>query len=89
MAEDQVQEIRKKSQAIVSRAESDESFRQKLVDDPEATLRAEGLDGEGITDFVRETGLADVAGYRMPGLLGDCGYTCNISNCGNSVLKAL
>ena len=81
-----VEEIRRKSEAILKRAESDEPFRQKLVDDPEGTLRAEGLPDEAIIDFVRETELGDVAGYMR---IVDCGFTCNISTCGVSVSKAL
>ena len=80
-----IEEIRKKSDAILKHAQSDESFRQKLTDDPEGTLRAEGLPEEAITDFVREAELADVAGYAR---LMECGFTCSISSCGVSVLKA-
>ena len=45
MSSSQVEEARKKSTAIVERAIDDESFRKKLNDDPEETLRAEGLPG--------------------------------------------
>ena len=86
MSSSDVEEARKKSQAILDRATSDESFRQKLSDDPEGTLRAEGLPDEAIIDFVRETELGDVAGYMR---IVDCGFTCNISTCGVSVSKAL
>ena len=86
MSSPPVEEIRRKSEAIVERAQSDEPFRQKLVADPEGTLRAEGLPDEAITDFVRETDLGDVAGYMR---IADCGISCNISTCGVSVSKAL
>lgn len=79
MSSAQIEEARKKSQAILDRATSDESFRQKLNDDPEGTLRAEGLPDKAIIDFVREAELGDVGGYLM---LGDCGFTCNITTCG-------
>lgn len=79
MGSSQIEEVRKKSEAILGRAETDESFRLKLRDDPEGTLRAEGLPDEAIGDFVREAELGDVGGYLM-----DCGFTCSISTCGNS-----
>lgn len=81
MSTPQVEEARRKSQEILSRAEADESFRTKLVDDPEGTLRAEGLPDEAITDFVREAELGDVSGYLL-----ECGFTCNITTCGSTRL---
>jgi hypothetical protein len=70
-------EVRKKSEAIVGRAQSDKSFAQKLKDDPEGILRAEGLPDEAIGDFIREAELGEVAGYAM-----DCTFTCTITTCG-------
>ena len=79
MSSSQIEEARKKSEAILERATDDESFRKKLNEDPEGTLRAEGLPDEAIQDFVREAELGDVAGYAM---LTECGFTCNITTCG-------
>lgn len=83
MTTDEVQQQREKAEAIVQRAESDDDFRQKLVDDPEGTLRAEGLSDKAIPDFIREQELADVSGYLM-----DCGFSCNISSCTNTRIAA-
>ncbi len=84
MTTDEVQQQREKAEAIVQRAESDDDFRQKLVDDPEGTLRAEGLSDKAIPDFIREQELADVSGYRI----GECGFSCNISSCTNTRIAA-
>jgi hypothetical protein len=85
MTSPELEEIRRKSDSILSRAQSDESFRQKLKDDPEGILRAEGLPDEAIGDFIREAELGEVAGYLR---VADCGVTCTISSCGVSVIKA-
>jgi hypothetical protein len=85
MSSDEVQEQREKAEAIVERAVKDADFRRKLVDDPEGTLRTEGLREEVIPEFIREQELGDVAGYRY----GDCTFTCNISSCTNTRLSAL
>jgi hypothetical protein len=80
---DEVQQQREKAEAIVQRAGSDDEFRQRLVDDPDGTLRAEGLSDKAIPDFIREQELADVSGYRL-----DCGFSCNISSCTNTRIAA-
>lgn len=81
MSSDEFQEQRTKAEAIVQRAASDVDFGRKLVDDPEGTLRAEGLSDKTITDFVREQELVEVGGYVL-----ECGWTCNISSCTNTRL---
>lgn len=83
MTTDEVQAQREKAEAIVQRAESDDDFRQKLVDDPEGTLRAEGLSDKTIPDFIREQEIGDVSGYLL-----DCGWSCNISSCTNTRIAA-
>jgi regulator of protease activity HflC (stomatin/prohibitin superfamily) len=83
MESEQLEEARRQAQAIVDRAERDETFRGQLQSDPDATLRAEGLAEEAIPEFVNEVGLADVAGYaaRVPTLLIlCCGVSCILTS---------
>ena len=83
MESEQLEDARRQAQAIVDRAERDETFRDQLQSDPDATLRAEGLAEEAIPEFVSEVGLAEVAGYagRLPTLVPlCCGVSCILTS---------
>jgi hypothetical protein len=75
MSSSRIEEARARAQAIVTRVETDDEFRQRLKADPEETLRAEGMPDDEISEFAREAGLGEVEGYRF------CPLTCIMTGC--------
>ncbi|HLZ61382.1 MAG TPA: hypothetical protein VKR06_30920 [Ktedonosporobacter sp.] len=65
MNEQQLEQIRITARAIAQRARGDRAFREEITQHPSETLTAAGLPEEFVGDFLRETGLADVAGYSI------------------------
>jgi hypothetical protein len=82
MSSSRIDEARARAQGVLTRAESDDEFKERLKADPEEALRAEGMPDDEIGDFVHQTGLAEVAGYQVR-----CQISCVITNSG--VTKAL
>lgn len=72
-------EVRAHAQSLVERIKMDDALRERLIDDPEATLKAEGFDERVIGDLSRElAGGPEVEGH----LGGRCiPLSCLIPSC--------
>ncbi len=57
---------------IAARAKADATFKEQIQNDPVKTLTAAGLPEKAIPDFLRETGMTDVAGYAAQACLATC-----------------
>ncbi|HEY8285616.1 MAG TPA: hypothetical protein VIJ28_14630 [Chloroflexota bacterium] len=74
------EQIRGKLDVVVARAKSDQSFRDQLTSDPEATLKSAGVPEVAIPDFMREEGLGgEVAGYARCMISCLFTSTCNLT----------
>ncbi len=58
----EIDQVRAKTQQISERAKSDAAFKQQLLDDPQSTLKAAGLPEGAIAEINKKFG-GDVSGY--------------------------
>ncbi len=63
-----MKQVRALAQKLAKRVKTDQALKERIQNDPEGVLIAEGLPDHVINDFLRETGLADVSGYILNGL---------------------
>jgi hypothetical protein len=67
--------IRTTARGLAERVGTDASFKEQVLNDPSATLTGAGLPEIAVGDFLRETGLGEVAGY----LSFVCSLTCSVT----------
>lgn len=65
--------IRATARGLADRVKGDQAFKEQVLQDPSATLTAAGLPEIAVSDFMRETGLGEVAGYFV------CSLTCSVT----------
>lgn len=68
-----LQHIRTTARGLADRVSTDEAFKAQVQSDPSGTLTAAGLPEIAVGDFMRETGLSEVAGYFV------CSLTCSVT----------
>jgi hypothetical protein len=73
-----IEEVRKITRQLASRAQEDEQFKEQLKADPQGTMKAAGIPEEALSDVLGETELADVAGYAKPQCIGSF---CFVDTC--------
>jgi hypothetical protein len=75
-------ELRKIALGILEHAKNDPEYLDRLKNDPEATLAAEGLTSPETRQLIGEFNLAEVQGYDQ-GVVCEwtCNYSCNTGTC--------
>lgn len=68
-----LQHIRTTARGLADRVRDDQAFKEQVLHDPSGTLTAAGLPDIAVSDFMRETGLGEVAGYFV------CSLTCGVT----------
>lgn len=68
-----LQHIRTTARGLADRVRDDQAFKEQVLQDPSGTLTAAGLPNIAVSDFMRETGLGEVAGYFV------CSLTCSVT----------
>ncbi len=69
-----LQHIRTTARGLADRVHDDQSFKEQVLNDPSGTLTSAGLPEIAVSDFLRETGLGEVAGYAFV-----CSLTCSVT----------
>lgn len=62
--EQEIADVRARTQAIIEKAGRDEAFARQIKEDPVATLRSEGLPEKAISELAAQS-TGDVAGYSI------------------------
>ena len=74
---DNLEQMRATARQLAERVQTDPAFKEQIRKDPVKTLAAAGLPENDIPDFLRETGLSDVAGYGPQFCLATCFFLSN------------
>lgn len=91
--ETSAEQMRARAFKVLEQAKADPAYLQRLKDDPETALQAEGFSTPEAGQLIGELGLAEVEGYLDGGIAGICQYTCDyscntgtcwVTNCANT-----
>ena len=69
-----LQHVRTTARGLAERVNTDQAFKEQVLSDPSGTLTGAGLPEVAVSDFLRETGLGEVAGYGFV-----CSLTCSVT----------
>lgn len=69
-----LQHVRTTARGLAERVNTDQAFKEQVLSDPSSTLTSAGLPEVAVSDFLRETGLGEVAGYGFV-----CSLTCSVT----------
>jgi len=81
--EKSAEQIRARAFQVLDRAKADPEYLQRLKDDPETALQAEGFSTSEAGQLIGELGLAEVQGYLSGAEICQftCDYSCNGGTC--------
>lgn len=69
-----LQHVRTTARSLAERVNTDQAFKEQVLSNPSSALTSAGLPEVAVSDFLRETGLGEVAGYGFV-----CSLTCSVT----------
>ena len=84
--ETSAEQVRARAFQVLERAKADPEYLQRLKDDPETALQAEGFSTSQAGQLIGELGLAEVQGYLGDYAAEMCQYTCDYSCSGGTCM---